>query len=77
MRLSRTCQDVTRLVLERQDRSLALSERLAVRLHLLVCKACPTFVRQVETMDRAMGPWRRYRDQAVDPSDPGRARDDP
>jgi Putative zinc-finger len=63
MRLNRTCQDVTRLVLERQDRELALTERVAVRLHMLICKACPTFARQVDLMRGAMDPWRQYRDK--------------
>jgi Putative zinc-finger len=66
MRLNRTCQDVTRLVLERQDRELALTERVAVRLHMLICKACPTFAKQVDLMRGAMAPWRHYRDKSGD-----------
>jgi hypothetical protein len=32
-------------------------------MHLLACKACPRFERQVRLMDEAMGRWRAYADQ--------------
>jgi hypothetical protein len=47
-------------LLSRQDRALPWVERLALRLHLMACKACPRFERQVETMEAAMKRWRRY-----------------
>lgn len=56
------CREATALVLQGEDRRLALAERLRLRMHLLICKACPRFVRQVALMRRAMGPWRAYRD---------------
>jgi hypothetical protein len=59
MKLRRTCKDVTRLVLERQDRDLALGERVSVRLHMWVCKACPAFERQALFMQKAMQRWRQ------------------
>ena len=62
----RTCREVTALVLAREDRRLRLRERLAVRVHFLVCKACPVFERQVLTMRQAMGAWRQYRDDGDD-----------
>ena len=62
MRLNRNCREVTRLVLEGEERRLALGERLVVRVHMLICKACPTFARQVKLMRGAMGQWRQYRD---------------
>jgi hypothetical protein len=55
-----TCRDATRLVLEGEDRRLGAAERLRLRLHLLVCRHCPRFVRQVELMRGAMGRWRTY-----------------
>ena len=56
------CREATALVLQGEDRRLALAERLRLRMHLLICKACPRFVRQVALMRRSMGPWRAYRD---------------
>lgn len=61
MLLRRTCREVTRLVLEGQDRRLGWRDRAAIRLHLVVCKACPRFVRQVELMGGALDRWRAYR----------------
>ena len=58
MKLRRTCREVTRLVLEREDRRLPLSDRLVVQLHLTACDACTNFVRQVNFMRRAVGRWR-------------------
>ena len=64
--LNRTCREVTALVLARQDRELGLAERLAVRIHMIICKGCPRFERQVALMQQAMPRWRSYRDGAGD-----------
>lgn len=58
MKLHLTCRDVTKLVLTGEDRPLRWHERLGMRLHLLMCHACPRFVNQVETMRAAMRRWR-------------------
>jgi hypothetical protein len=55
-----TCREATRLVLAGEDRDLLLLERLRLRVHMLICKACPNFQRQVDFMRGAMGQWRRY-----------------
>ncbi len=60
--LRRTCKEVTALVIAREDRALPLAERLALRLHMAMCQACPTFERQVLTMRNAMKQWRGYRE---------------
>ncbi len=62
MRPMLNCREVTRLVLEGEDRHLSLGERVGVRVHLWICKACPAFTRQVRLMRSAMGSWRAYRD---------------
>lgn len=56
----RTCREVAGLILAREDRELAIAERLAVRIHFLVCKACPNFAQEVRTMRTAMQSWRHY-----------------
>jgi len=58
--LRRTCREAAALMLAREDRALALSDRLALKLHLLACQACPRFERQVLTMRNAMRQWRNY-----------------
>ncbi len=42
-----SCKDVTRLVSESMDRSLPLGKRVGVRLHLLMCKFCSRYERQL------------------------------
>ena len=60
MPIHRTCKEVTALVIAREDRALPWRDRLALRLHMAVCAACPTFERQVLTMRNAMRQWRNY-----------------
>ncbi|WP_146748469.1 hypothetical protein [Thiomonas sp. X19] len=40
--------------------------RLAVRIHFLVCKACPIFAQEVQTMRHALGGWRHYSEHDED-----------
>lgn len=60
MPFHRTCRQVTALVIAREDHALPWRDRLALRLHMAVCAACPTFERQVLTMRNAMRQWRNY-----------------
>ena len=60
MPFHRTCREVTALVIAREDRYLPWPDRLALRLHMCICKVCPTFERQVFTMRHAMRQWRNY-----------------
>ena len=64
--LKRNCKEVTRLVLEGEDRRLGPIDRLAIRLHLRVCGACPRFFAQVTLMRTAFGRWRHYADNSGD-----------
>ena len=56
----RTCKEAAALLIAREDRSLAISDAVALKLHLLACKACPRFENQVLTRRAAMGKWRNY-----------------
>lgn len=58
--LRRTCKEAAALMVAREDRPLSLGDRLALRLHLMVCKACPRFERQLLTMRNSMRQWRHY-----------------
>ena len=69
MPLNRSCKQVTALVIAREDRTLPWRERLAVRLHMLTCKTCPVFERQVLTMNKAMRQWRNYTESEPPESD--------
>jgi hypothetical protein len=60
MILRRTCKEAAALMVAREDRQLPLVERLALRLHLAACSACPLFERQMLTMRRALQRWRHH-----------------
>lgn len=64
--LRRTCKEAVALMVAREDRELPRLERWALRLHLAVCQACPSFERQLLTMRQAMGAWRHYGDDDGD-----------
>ena len=66
MRMGPTCREVTKLVLLAEEKPLPLRERLAVRFHMLICKACPTFAEQLALMRRVSARWRQYSEQAED-----------
>jgi anti-sigma factor RsiW len=57
--LRRTCKEVAALLVAREDRALPVSERLALRLHLAACDACPRFEHQLRVMREAFGRWRQ------------------
>jgi hypothetical protein len=63
MALSRSCKEVVELLVAREDRSLGLIDRVALRVHLAMCKACPRFERQMLTMRNGMRQWRNYTDE--------------
>ncbi len=68
MILRRTCKEAAALMLAREDRALALADRIALRLHLAACKACPKFERQLLLMRAALGRWRHYGDGSQEPN---------
>ena len=42
-----SCKDVTQLLSESMDASLPVGKRVGVRLHLLICKFCLRYKRQL------------------------------
>jgi Putative zinc-finger len=56
----RSCKEVAALVVAREDRHLDMAEKLALRTHMFICKACPDFENQILTMRNAMRQWRNY-----------------
>jgi hypothetical protein len=51
----RTCKDISELVSASLDRDLSFSRRLGVRLHLLMCKPCALYERQLLTLRTILG----------------------
>lgn len=59
MKIRRTCRDVTRLVLESQDRPLKPLEAVSLRLHWLACDGCRRFRDQQQLIRQALDRWKR------------------
>ena len=60
MPLMRNCKEVTALVIAREDRHLPMRERATLRVHMLICPACPRFERQILTLRNATRQWRNH-----------------
>lgn len=60
--LQRTCKEAAALMVAREDRKLPVSDQLALRLHLAICKTCPRFERQMLLLRNSMKQWRNYSD---------------
>jgi len=58
--LRRTCKEAAALLIAQEDRRLGHADRLALRLHLMACDACPRFERQLLTMRNSLKQWRNY-----------------
>jgi hypothetical protein len=48
------CKQATELMSQAQDRLLSRRERIALRLHLLICKGCSNYNRQLAFIREAM-----------------------
>ncbi len=48
------------MVVAQEDRTLGMAERLALRMHMAICDACPRFERQMLTMRNGLREWRNY-----------------
>lgn len=55
-----TCKQAASLLIAREDREIALSEKVALRLHIYACKACPNFEKQLLIMRKSLKLWRNY-----------------
>lgn len=42
-----SCKEASRLMSEAQDRKLSLGQRLSLRTHLLICRGCANYQRQL------------------------------
>jgi len=62
--LRRSCRQTAALLIAREDHPLRLPDRIALKLHLMACDACPKFENQVLTMRAAMERWRHYGSEA-------------
>lgn len=50
-----SCQQVSQLVSDAHERQLTLSERLRLRLHLLICSICRNYARDIRLLKLVCG----------------------
>jgi len=51
--MMRSCKEVSRLASDRMDRELSLRERMAFRLHVMMCRNCLRYARQLAVLRQA------------------------
>ncbi len=44
------CRSETKLLSDAQDRKLTLSEKMSLKMHLMICPACRHFAEQMQTI---------------------------
>lgn len=47
------CRQITELVSAGMDRELTLGERLRIRIHLMLCRGCTNFAKQMRVLRSA------------------------
>ena len=60
MKFLPTCKEAAALLIAREDRALPLPDRLALRIHLAACSACPVFAKQLLILRNSLSNWRNY-----------------
>lgn len=60
------CRQASRLISQRQDRELSVSERLSLRMHLALCEACSRVTEQFDFLRKAVS---RYGGRGSGPDD--------
>lgn len=53
------CRHATQLISESQDRALSLPEKLALKMHVMMCAGCKHFSLQVPFLSKAMKAYAR------------------
>lgn len=52
-----SCKQATQLLSQREERKLTLAERLALRLHLAICRGCRAVSEQIPFLRRALAKY--------------------
>ncbi|HSN79046.1 MAG TPA: zf-HC2 domain-containing protein [Rhodoferax sp.] len=58
------CKQATRLISESQDRALSLSEKMALKMHVMMCAGCKNFSLQIPFLSQAMKAYAKGLDEA-------------
>ncbi len=63
-----SCREVSRLASERMDRELTWREKSAFYMHLMMCRICLRYARQLAVIQRATDQLRQRREEPLDGS---------
>ena len=55
-----TCRQATQLLSEKQDRQLVLREQSNLQLHLLVCRSCRRYGKQIKTLSQLSKTFKHF-----------------
>jgi hypothetical protein len=66
-----SCEETTRLISESLDRELPFRQRMAVRLHLLVCRYCSQYRKQLLFIEKAISQIVEGEREGMDPTHGG------
>lgn len=78
MILTLTCDESSRLASDDLERPLGLAERIALQMHVLICKSCRRFRRQIHLLHKLLRDSKREAalmgplDLALTPAERGR-----
>lgn len=50
-----TCKETSELISARYDRTLGIGERLAMSMHVMMCRYCSAVARQIDLIQRLVG----------------------
>jgi hypothetical protein len=59
MKIKLHCRHAHRLAIESMDRTLSWRERVRLRLHLMACDMCSSFVQEIGVLRRSIRQWGR------------------
>lgn len=63
------CHQATRLISESQDRSLSLTEKMSLKVHVMMCTGCKNFSLQVPFLSQAMKAYAKGFDSDISEKD--------
>ena len=61
-----TCRQATQLLSEQQDRQLLLKEQSGLQLHLMMCRSCRRFDKQMKTLSVLSKAYKRFDEEQKD-----------
>lgn len=61
-----SCKESTRLISDAKERQLSTKEKLALRLHILICKPCQRFSAQLDMLSNLAKEYTKKADSTDD-----------